>query len=119
MSARGDGNRVLLVSLLVAVVLTLIPLPERVGELRPYWLALVLIYWNLEAGRLRALGQAFGLGLLLDLMTASLLGQHALSLLIISYLVEHFRNRLRFFPLGNRRRRSWRCCSTTASFSSG
>ena len=36
--------------------------------------------------------------LVLDLLTGSLLGLHALSLVIIVYLVMRFRARLRFFP---------------------
>lgn len=98
MSQRSPGNRILFLSLAAALVLTLMPLPTGIEPLRPYWVAMVLIYWNLEAGRLRSLGQAFLLGLLLDVLTGTLLGQHALSLLIISYLTERFRNRIRFFP---------------------
>lgn len=86
------------VSLVLVVVLAVLPLPEWLQPLRPYWAALVLIYWNLEAGRLRHLGEAFALGLVLDLFTGTLLGQHALSLVIISYLLGRFRNRIRFFP---------------------
>lgn len=85
-------------TLLLAVVLAVIPLPAVLQPVRPYWAALVLIYWNLEVGRMRHLGQAFALGLVLDVATGTLLGQHALSLVIISYLLERFRNRIRFFP---------------------
>ena len=35
---------------------------------------------------------------MLDFLTGSLLGQHALSLVIIVYLATRFRARLRFFP---------------------
>lgn len=98
MSSADRANWTLAASLLAAVILTLMPLPALVEDARPYWAALVLIYWNLEAGRLRHLGQAFLGGLVLDLLTGALLGQHALSLLIISYLVERFRFRIRFFP---------------------
>lgn len=98
MSKRERGQWTLVASLLAVVVLTLMPLPALAEDARPYWAALVMIYWNLEAGRLRLLGQAFFGGLVLDLLTGSLLGQHALSLLIISYLVERFRFRIRFFP---------------------
>lgn len=98
MSSRDLSNWTLAASLLAVLPLTLMPLPELVADARPYWAALVMIYWNLEAGRLRHLGQAFVGGLVLDLLTGSLLGQHALSLVIISYLVERFRFRIRFFP---------------------
>lgn len=86
------------VSLAAAVVLAIVPLPAWLAPLRPFWAALVLIYWNLEAGRLQHLGQAFALGIVIDLVTGALLGQNALSLVIISYLLGRFRNRIRFFP---------------------
>ncbi|RFF31088.1 rod shape-determining protein MreD [Wenzhouxiangella sediminis] len=98
MSKRGVANWTMALSLIAVLPLTLMPLPDAFSDARPYWAALVMIYWNLEAGRLRHLGQAFLGGLVLDVLTASLLGQHALSLVIISYLVERFRYRIRFFP---------------------
>ncbi|MEM1080651.1 MAG: rod shape-determining protein MreD [Pseudomonadota bacterium] len=93
-----QGSWGLTVSLVLAFVLTLIPLPEWLDAMRPYWVALVMMYWHLEVDRIRHLGQAFALGLLLDLMTGSLLGQHALGLVIINFLVARFRSRIRFFP---------------------
>jgi rod shape-determining protein MreD len=98
MTSREASNWTLVLSFAAVIALTLAPLPDPVSPARPYWAALVLIYWNLEAGRLRHLGQAFAAGLVIDVLTGSLLGQHALSLLIISYLVERFRYRIRFFP---------------------
>ena len=93
-----DGSLVFAASLLVALVLTVLPLPASVEAMRPYWVALVLIYWHLESGRLHDLGPAFALGLLVDVLTGSLLGRHALSLVILNFLVGRFRNRTRFFP---------------------
>ncbi len=93
-----DGPLVFAGSLLAALVLTVVPLPDLLEPLRPYWVALVLIYWHLESGRLHGLGAAFGLGLLLDVLTGTLLGRHALSLVVLNFLVGRFRNRIRFFP---------------------
>jgi len=95
---RRDRLSTVLGALVVAVVLTLLPLPDFLEPLRPYWVALVLIYWCLETQDLVTLGFAFTFGLVLDLITGTLLGQHALSLVIIVYLVTRFRFRLRFFP---------------------
>jgi rod shape-determining protein MreD len=39
-----DARGLLPVSLLLAVLLGLLPLPESVSQLRPYWVALVLAY---------------------------------------------------------------------------
>jgi rod shape-determining protein MreD len=85
-------------TLVVALLLTIVPLPDALAMWRPYWVALVMIYWQLETRHLGELGHAFATGLALDLVTGALLGQHALSLVIISFLVGRFRNRLRFFP---------------------
>ena len=85
MSTREQGSILLILSLVLAFVLTLMPLPQWLSPFRPYWVALIVIYWNLEAGRLRQLGQAFVLGLLLDLATGTLLGQHALGLVIMVF----------------------------------
>lgn len=98
MSNRDTDLGLLLFSLAAALLLTLMPMPDALQAARPHWLVLVMIYWNLEGGRLRLLGQAFLLGVLLDLMSGTLLGQHALALVILCYLLERFRARIRFFP---------------------
>ena len=97
MRQRRDRPAVLIVTLVAAMALTLVALPPALDALRPYWVALVLIYWCLETQDLITLGMAFGIGLLLDLLTGSLLGMHALSLVILIYLVTRFRARIRFF----------------------
>ena len=98
MSRRRDRAGVIIATLVVAIVLTLVSLPPALDALRPYWVALVLIYWCLETRGLITLGMTFSIGLLLDLLTGSLFGQHALSLVILVYLVVRFRARLRFYP---------------------
>ena len=98
MTATRDRLGPVITSLLVALILSIIPLPEMVEPLRPHWVALVLIFWCLETQGIITLGAAFLLGLGLDLLTGSLLGMHALGLVILTYLVTRFRPRLRFFP---------------------
>jgi rod shape-determining protein MreD len=98
MNLRRDRLSMVLTSMAAATVLTLLPLPVLLDPLRPYWVALVLLYWCLETQDLVTLGLAFFLGLLLDLLTGSLLGLHPLSLVVMVYLVTRFRARLRFFP---------------------
>jgi len=98
MSARPTGTGLVVLSLIAACALTIMPLPGSIDSFRPYWVALLVIYWNLETGRFRHLGHGFLLGLLLDIMTGTLLGQHALGLVILIFLLERFRSRIRFFP---------------------
>jgi len=98
MNTRGDRFSIIFVTLAIAFALTLAPLPPIMEIMRPYWVALVIIYWCLETQDRIPLGLAFTIGIVLDLLTASLLGLHAISLVIIVYLVTRFRARLRFFP---------------------
>jgi rod shape-determining protein MreD len=97
-NVRRDRWGPILLTVAIAMVLTIVPLPSIIEGLRPYWVALVLIYWCLETQQIVTLGSVFAMGLFLDLLSGSLLGLHALSLVIMVYLVTRFRARLRFFP---------------------
>lgn len=87
-------------SLLLACMLHVLWLPSPLATISPPWAALVLLYWTLESptpgGDLRS---AFLTGLLLDLLTGVLIGQHAARFLILVYIAYRFRLRVRFFPL--------------------
>ena len=97
--SRQRNGWVLPVSLLLALLLGVAPLPDWLQPLRPYWLALVLAYWLLEVPDRVGLGVAFGLGLLADLAFGGLLGEQALRLVVLAFIMERFRPRLRFFPM--------------------
>jgi len=97
--SRAHRAWVLPASLLLAIVLGLLPLPQVLQPLRPYWLALVLAYWVLEAPENAGLGLAFIVGLLADLAFGSLLGEQALRLVVMTFILQRFRARLRFFPV--------------------
>lgn len=99
MSRMRDGGWVLPASLAVALLLGLLPLHPLLQPLRPYWVALVLGYWVLETPERAGLGLAFGAGLAADLVYGELLGEQALRLVILVFILQRFRARLRFFPL--------------------
>ena len=86
-------------SLLVALLLMLLQMPQVLQPLRPYWLALVLAYWVMEDPERSGMGFAFCIGLVADLVVGSLLGEHALRLVVMTFILQRFRARLRFFPV--------------------
>ncbi|HET6604441.1 MAG TPA: rod shape-determining protein MreD [Xanthomonadaceae bacterium] len=86
-------------SIAVALLLGLMPFPDAIVGFKPYWLALVLCYWLLEAPERAGLGVAFALGLLGDLVYGTLLGEQALRLTVLAFITLRFRARIRFFPL--------------------
>ncbi len=98
MMKQRDNPRAFMLTLFAATLLAIVPLPWFMQVIWPFWMALVVIYWALENPRYMSLGLVFFIGLLLDFLTVSLLGLHALRLVIIAYLVLRFRARLRFFP---------------------
>lgn len=98
MKPRRESRSLIFLTILAAILLSLIPLPEVLVQFKPYWVALVVIYWSLETKDIISLGLAFVIGLVLDIVSGSLMGMHALSLVIMVFLVQHFRPRLRFFP---------------------
>ena len=86
-------------SIVFCYLLQLTPLPVLLLPLKPFWLALVLIYWALELPEHIPLGLAFMLGVAGDVTAGELLGEQALRLCILCFIVLRFRSRLRFFPM--------------------
>jgi rod shape-determining protein MreD len=97
-SARDRHWFVPTASLVAALMLAVAPLPETVVPFRPDWVAVVLLYWSLIEPRRYGLLTAFWLGLVLDTLSGSLLGQHSLALLVIVFLSQRFHLRIRAFP---------------------
>jgi rod shape-determining protein MreD len=96
--SRQRRGWILPVSIILALLLGLLPLPGMLQPLRPYWLALVMAYWVIEAPDSAGLGFAFVVGIIADLMFGGLLGEQALRLVIMTFILQRFRARLRFFP---------------------
>ena len=96
---RARSPWILPLSLLAALLLALLPMPAALLPLRPYWLALVLAYWVMEDPDRVGLGFAFLVGLVADLVIGSLFGEQALRLVVITFILQRFRARLRFFPM--------------------
>lgn len=98
MTSSRESRSLIFLTIVAAVLLSLLPLPEAMLPFKPYWVALVVIYWSLETRGIISLGLAFLIGLVLDVLSGSLMGLHALSLVVMVFLVQRFRSRLRFFP---------------------
>lgn len=97
--ARPPTRLMVIGSIVGAFLLTLLPWPEEALWLIPDFGLLVLVYWNIHAPRLAALGVAFSLGLAMDAAHGLLFGLHALSYCVVTFLVLMLRRRLEFFTL--------------------
>ncbi|MEE4162022.1 MAG: rod shape-determining protein MreD [Woeseiaceae bacterium] len=86
-------------SIILALMLTMVPLPASIDTYRPDWVALVLIYWTMMLPQSYSVGIAWLVGLLLDVAQGTLLGQHALALVVIIFLTSRFHLLMRVFPM--------------------
>ncbi len=88
-------------SLVVALVLVILPLPlpDWVQIYRPNWVALTLIYWSMALPKRVGLWFAFFAGIILDTSLGTLLGQHTLALVIIIFINMNFYQRIRVLAL--------------------
>ena len=86
-------------SLLLALMLSILPLPELIAPFRPDWLLIILIYWAIALPHRANVGTAFVAGLLLDLLLGSVLGVRALALVIPIYLAASQFQRMRNYSV--------------------
>lgn len=86
-------------TLTLAFILEIIPLPDKLDWLRPEIVVLMMIYWTLSLPHRMGVFWAFFVGIILDLLMGTLLGEHALVLVLVTYLVVKFNVRLRLFPI--------------------
>lgn len=100
---RTNGLWVIAVTFVVAMVLAIIPLPDFVpaelGYLRPEWVVLVLIYWVIALPHRIGIVIAWSLGLFVDVLLGSLLGQHAIAFIVVAYIASSLYQRLRMFSV--------------------
>jgi len=87
-----------IVTIIVALMLSVVPLPDGAQPFRPDWVALILIYWAMMLPRTWSVGSAWIIGLLLDVAQGTILGQHALALCIVVYVTVRFHLLMRVFP---------------------
>ena len=90
---------VVVASFIVALMLAAMPMPDLVAAGRPAWVSLVLIYWCIALPERMGIGIGWSLGLLLDVLKGTLLGQHAASYALFAYFALKIHKRLRAFPL--------------------
>ena len=95
--ARANGSGVIAVTLLIALWLSVIPLPEWARWARPEWVAMVLIYWVLALPQRIGIGVAFVTGLALDLVEGSTPGENAFALVVVAYLSLTLYQRMRMY----------------------
>ena len=100
---RIGGEIIIWSSIFVSMVLVTMPMPQvfplEFGFLRPDWVLMFLIYWIIALPHRVGVLTAWLSGVLVDVLSGCLLGQHALAYVIISYAASNLYQRLRMFSV--------------------
>ncbi len=92
------ANWVIVATYLAALLLSIWPLPDWAEPFRPAWLMLITVYWCLFLPHRVGLLVTFLVGILMDALTGSLLGEHALALLLVSWFTLKLHLQIRVYP---------------------
>ena len=95
----AHGGNIILLSFIVAFISSMIPLPQVLQLIRPEFVLIVLIYWCIALPNRVGVGIGWLAGLVFDVSSDALLGQHALTFALIAYLAIKLHQRIRVFPI--------------------
>jgi rod shape-determining protein MreD len=96
---KSQGGLIIVMSVLLAMVLMLIPLPEGLRFYRPEWVLLTLMYWAMALPQRVGVGYAWVVGLFMDVLLGGSLGILAFAYALVIYLILNSHLQLRQFPL--------------------
>ncbi len=90
-------NWFIMLTLFMALLLNLVPFGRLPGV--PDWVALVLAFWCIHQPLKVGMSAGFILGLLMDVIDASVMGQHALAYVFLAFAATGLSRRVLWFPL--------------------
>ena len=91
--------RIVIPTLIVALMLQMWPLPQWLEYARPEWVVLAMLYWALAMPEKIGVTVAWVVGLFLDVSQGAIIGQHAVGLVIIVFVINTQYQRIRVFSL--------------------
>lgn len=93
------GGWAITLTFVASLMLTALPIPAWAETWRPAWVALVLVYWCMAVPHRVGVATGWLVGMLLDVLGGTLLGQHALALSGIAFITLKLYQRLRVLPV--------------------
>jgi len=84
-----------ILTIIIAFMLTLIQLPDWATDFKPDWVALVIMYWAMALPDKIGVTVAWFAGLMLDISHGAIIGQHAVGLVVIVYVIHMQHQKLR------------------------
>jgi rod shape-determining protein MreD len=92
---RGEPRWAVLFTVLIALIVQVLPLPDWLSAVRPSFIAVVVIYWGIFAPHAGGIFAPWLAGLALDVFKGDVLGQNALAIALVAYIAMSLHQRLR------------------------
>lgn len=89
----------LLIGLVVAMILSILPMPQLIADFRPPWILLFILYIEYFLPMYLNSAILLVVGLLLDVLLATLIGEHSFALLLVTWLATSKSRRFQFFSM--------------------
>lgn len=99
MDSQPHGFWIIVLTIVVALLLSIVALDGALVWARPNILLLVLFYWMIVLPERVGLFSAWCAGLMLDILQGGIIGQNAFSLIIIAYITQVSYQRVRMFSI--------------------
>ena len=93
--SRGEPRWAVFFTVMIALILQVLPLPDWLSVVRPSFIALVVIYWGIFAPHAGGIFAPWLAGLALDVFKGDVLGQNALAIALVAYIAMSLHQRLR------------------------
>jgi len=95
----SNGSFTIIITIVIAMILMLLPLPKVLQLFRPEFVLMVLMYWAMALPRKVSVGVAWVVGVLMDVMMGGALGVTAFSYALVIFLTARFHLQLRQYPV--------------------
>jgi rod shape-determining protein MreD len=95
----SNGSFIVVITIVIAMILMLLPLPEVLRLFRPEFVLMVLMYWTMALPRKVSVGVAWAVGVLMDVVMGGALGVTAFSYALVIFLTARFHLQLRQYPV--------------------
>jgi len=95
---RGESRGRMILTAVIGLILTVLPLPPWLSLVRPPFLVMTVLYYSIAAPRSGGIALGFFAGLMLDVFQGPVLGEHALALCLVTYMVIREHQKIRSKP---------------------
>lgn len=95
----ANSGIIIILTLLLALIANIMPMPLGVDPFRPDWVLAVLLYWCIALPSRVNIITAWVMGLLLDILLGSILGVHAAAMALSVFIATVNYQKIRNFSL--------------------